>query len=406
MTVSDFLFFLALAFACAEFVILRQRVPIKLPFLFSVGVALFAVGGFLSTFESYQAFHSLTVIGRTLFLTIFWFWLGTVVLQRRAHVTKAVQLWVASAAICGAAGILQIAGGHVFSDGPYGGGRASGFTTHANELGGVTGIAFLPALMLASQPGLSFGRRTGAYVMVLLTAGGLIVSGSVGSLLAAFVATVIWLAFNRLSVDALHVFATLAACSVAFITLQVIRGAPTPIDRFRSTTTGASDTAGVQEVGSVDQRIQTYRVAKARIEANPFVGVGLDIYSVTRPFGQENDMYDQHNLAIGLWYKTGLAGLVGMFLAFFAIFRSGWRAMLTSRTDREWQLAVALVGSVAAFVVYSMSEPILFARFGWVSAALVLALRAVQRDEEAAVSVAPAAIVPDTGRAVLAPARP
>ena len=175
------------------------------------------------------------------------------------------------------------------------------------------------------------------------------------------------------------------------------------MDRFRSTTTGYA-TGGVAQEGSVDQRIATYRVGLARIKEDPFVGVGLDIYSVTRPFGQENDMYDQHNLVIGLWYKTGLLGLTGMFLVFFAIFRSGWRAISASTSDGEWQLAVALVSSAVAFVVYAMSEPILFARFAWISAALVLALRAVQQEES--VSVEPAAHELDARRAVLAPARP
>jgi O-antigen ligase len=217
-----------------------------------------------------------------------------------------------------------------------------------------------------------------SYVLLLMVAAGLILSGSVGSILAAIVAISVWLAFNRVSIHALHVFATLAACVLALTTLQAIRGAPTPIDRFRSTTTTSFVPGSSQELGSVDQRIGTYRVNVARIKEDPFVGVGLDIYSVTRPFGQENDMYDSHNIIIGLWYKTGLVGLVGMLLAFFAIFQAGWRSMSASTSDAEWQLAVALVSSFAAFIVFAMSEPVLFSRFGWISAALVLALRSVQ----------------------------
>jgi protein-S-isoprenylcysteine O-methyltransferase Ste14 len=41
-------------------------------------------------------------------------------------------------------------------------------------------------------------------------------------------------------------------------------------------------------------------------------------------------------------------------------------------------LSVALLCSVVAFVTFAMSAPVLYARYGWVSAALLLATRAVQ----------------------------
>ena len=120
-------------------------------------------------------------------------------------------------------------------------------------------------------------------------------------------------------------------------------------------------------------------MAIARIEENPFVGVGLDLNSVTRPFGVEAFEYDVHNLVIGLWYKTGLLGLAGILLALLAIFRSGWAAILGSRSAGESRVAIALGCSLVAFVVFSMTAPILFTRFGWIAAALVLALRGVQQ---------------------------
>ena len=72
-------------------------------------------------------------------------------------------------------------------------------------------------------------------------------------------------------------------------------------------------------------------MAVARIKEDPFVGVGLDLFSVTRPFGIEAYEYDVHNLVIGLWYKTGLVGLAGMLIALLAILRAAWTAI--SRVD-------------------------------------------------------------------------
>ena len=165
------------------------------------------------------------------------------------------------------------------------------------------------------------------YLLLLLVAAGLILSVSIGALIAAACAVFVWLVFQRPSIHSVLALATLTACVVALLTLQSIRGAPDPLERFE-TATSTSSQAGVVQVGSVRQRIGTYRVAMERIEENPFVGVGLDLFSITRPFGIEAYEYDVHNLVIGLWYKTGLFGLVGMLLALFAILRSGWTAIV------------------------------------------------------------------------------
>ncbi len=110
---------------------------------------------------------------------------------------------------------------------------------------------------------------------------------------------------------------------------------------------------------------------------------------MTRPFGVEAYEYDIHNLVIGLWYKTGLVGLVGMLIALLAIARSGWTAISESISYSERTVAVALGSSVVAFVAFAMTAPILFTRLGWISAALVLALRGIQQERSASARAAP-----------------
>ena len=387
VTFSDLFFLASFLLACAELVILRRRVPVKLPFLLLIGVALFTFGGFVSTFESYQPLKSVAVIARLVSLTVFWFWLGTVVLRRPAHVTRAIGCWVVSAAICGGGAVLQLLAGDVIPNTSFEGGRATGFTTHPNDLGALTAIAFVPALMLVSRPRIASATRTWGYVLLLLIAAGLILSGSVGALIAAASAVFVWLIIQRPSIHAVIALATLAACVIAVTTLQSIRGAPDPLDRL-TTVTSTSPQPGAAPVGSVHQRIGTYRAAIERIEEDPFIGVGLDLFSVTRPFGVEAYEYDVHNLVIGLWYKTGLLGLVGMLLALLAIARSAWTAISESISASERTVAVALGSSVVAFVVFAMTAPILFTRLGWISAALVLALRGIQQERLPAVEPA------------------
>jgi O-antigen/teichoic acid export membrane protein/O-antigen ligase len=387
VTFSDLLFLASFLFACAELVILRRRVPVKLPFLLLIGVALFSLGGFLSAFASYEAFKSIAVIARLVFLAVFWLWLGTVVLRRQEHITRAISCWVLSAAVCGGGAIIQLLLGDVIPNASIDGGRATGFTGHPNDLGALTAIAFVPALMLASRPRIAAVSRAWFYLLLLLVAAGLILSVSIGALIAAACAVFVWLVFQRPSIHSVLALATLTACVVALLTLQSIRGAPDPLERF-GTATSTSSQAGVVQVGSVHQRIGTYRVAIERIEENPFVGVGLDLFSITRPFGVEAYEYDIHNLVIGLWYKTGLIGLVGMLLALLAIVRSGWTAISESISTSERRLAVALGSSVVAFVVFAMTAPILFTRLGWISAALVLAVRGIQQERSASVQAA------------------
>jgi len=399
---SDLLFLVSLLLACAEFVILRGRVPIKLPFLLSLGIALFCVGGFVSTFVSYEALKSIAVIGRIVFLTVFWFWAGTVVLRRYEHLTTAVRLWVASAAICGFGAVVQVVAGGILPNLPPSEGRATGFTSHPNDLGGLTAIAFVPALMLAARPGLSIGKRLASYLMLFLISGALILSGSVGAFLAALVALFIWFALQRTSFNSMMVFATLVACLVGITTLQAIRGDPGPLARFKSVT---ASSAGPNGAGSVDQRVTTYRVAIKRIKQDPFVGVGLDLFSITKPFGESEFQYDVHNIVLGVWYKTGLVGLVGMMLALFAIVRAGWIAIMRSRAQEEVGYAVSLLSASVAFVVFAMSEPVLFSRFCWIGPALLLALRATQM-ERGPVPEPAAETQPDRAGIALAPPAP
>jgi O-antigen/teichoic acid export membrane protein/O-antigen ligase len=389
VTFSDVLFLLSFLFACAELVVLRRRVSVKLPFLLLMGVALFSLGGFLSTFESLQPLKSIFVIARLVLLTVFWFWLGTVVLRRQEHVTRAISCWVASAAICGGGAILQLLVGDVIPNASIDGGRATGFTTHPNDLGALTAIAFVPALMLAARPRIAPAARAWSYLLLLLVAAGLVLSGSIGGLTAAAAATFVWLVFQRLSIHSLLAFVTLAACVVGLATLQSTRGAPDPLDRLELVVNPSSEAGGTIPVGSIYQRIGTYRVAIERIKEDPFVGVGLDLRSVTRPFGVEAYEYDVHNLVIGLWYKTGLVGLVGMLLVLLSVGRSAWAAVSESISTNEQRVAIALGSSVVAFVVFAMTAPVLFTRLGWISAALVLALRGIQQKQLA--SVEPAA---------------
>ena len=134
--------------------------------------------------------------------------------------------------------------------------------------------------------------------------------------------------------------------------------------------------------------------------------------SVTKPFGIVSYEYDVHNLILGTWYKAGLLGLIGMLLTLWAVFRVGWRAICEAGSEGERATVAALLSSVCAFVVFAMGAPVLFSRYGWIPAALLLAFRAVQVRERAPqrlIGENPRGsryLVPGTGAYGVAPASP
>ena len=139
-------------------------------------------------------------------------------------------------------------------------------------------------------------------------------------MIAALVAVFVWFALQRSSRRSLLPFVVMVAALLALTTVQSIRGDPTPLARFHHVTETAPGDAGA---GSLESRIATYRVAATAIKRDPFLGVGLDLVSVTKPFGVVSYEYDVHNLVIGTWYKAGLFGLIGMLMAVFAVLRVG-----------------------------------------------------------------------------------
>ena len=182
VTWSDVLFLLSMMLAFAELAIIRRNVPITIPLLLLGGMTIFTIGGLLLSLVSYAPLNSVSIVVRLIFLTVFWFWLGTVVLVKREHVHTALVLWVTSAAICGAGAVVQLVVGDVIPNTHLVYGRSTGFTGQPNDLGGLCAIAFIPAVMLTARAGLSASRRLVCYLLLLLVTAGLVLSGSVGAM--------------------------------------------------------------------------------------------------------------------------------------------------------------------------------------------------------------------------------
>ena len=367
-TASDWIFFASLGLVVLVILVYGISTPYLIPGAVTVGVLLFALGGVLSSIHAVSPSDSTLVVVRMLYLTLVWFWLGTIVLQTRSHVDTAITAWVASAALSASGALIQFAYGDVIPGGTVAWGRMTGFTEHFNVLGGLAATAFVPALMLAIDSSRRVTRIFGTASTVLISAG-LLLSGSVGGLLAASVATMVWLALRGVSI---RIFLSMAALFAAALVLMSSTGStesPSPIDRITDVTSTERLQAGTG--GSVYTRLEGYSWAWSRITEQPFVGVGLDPASGVDILGP----HSVHNLLLSPWFTAGILGVIGILLLIGAAVVTGVR-VLKHESPRGRSSAAALLAAMVAFIQHGMGEPILYVRYGWIPAALLLALRA------------------------------
>jgi O-antigen ligase len=370
LTVSDWLFFFSLCLAVSVFCLRQPRFTVKLPPLLLAGTALFVMGGLASSFGSDVPNQSIVVILRLAYLTVVWFWLGTVVLQRVEHIWLAVGVWVMSASLDGAGAILQYFKGDVIPGGAVHWGRVSGFTANINDLGGITSTALVPALLLLlfKMRGRRRAYSTLGSVTVVLIATGLILSGSVGSFLAMCVATAFWFGAHPTPVRRLLALAVVAAALLVAFSSHTPTYSQSVIDRVNHFGAGSPDDPNK----TLDSRLQGYHVALVRIVKDPFVGVGLDTES------SRAGTLPVHNIIIGTWFESGILGVIGIILIFLSVAREALTAIMRSKDAHERALAIALASSFVAFLVFLLSEDALYTRYGWISAGLIFAVRAVQ----------------------------
>jgi O-antigen ligase len=363
ITFSDWAFLAALLLAFLDLLLSGERLGLSISRSILLGSAIFAIGGLVSSVHAASPVASVAVVLRVLYLTIVWFWLGTAVLRRSQDVRVAVRLWVLSAAAGGVAAFIQLRGFDVVHLTSFSALRMTGLAEHVNDLGGITCIALVPALALgvASR---TVRDRLVSYICLLSVVGGLILSGSLTGMAVGGVAVLLWAALvikQRLS--ALIMVCALGVAVLGILTLQAAQGLPSPFERFSQSTFSSSDPNA-----TFWSRINTDQVAWQSIQASPILGAGLDPNS-----GLTSTGYQVHNSLLGAWYEAGLLGILGLVLVFFGVMRIGRSVVVNATTQEDWSFGAALFISFLSFVAFGMAAPILYQRYGWVSAAVLLA---------------------------------
>ena len=330
--------------------------------LIILGTTLYVMSGMLSSVEAAAPLLSAANVARVGYVTLVWFWLGTVLLTRDAYLRTAVSLWVASIAIDGVGAILQAKGVPIPLLGPVMSGRISGFTDHVNNLGGPAAVAIAPALALAIGADRLRARFAWIAALLLIVAA-LVLSGSVAGMAAGVGAVVVWLFITSCGTRPVLLALVAVVLAVGLSQMQGAMGLPTPVQRVLSV-------SGQSEGGSystVAIRLRGFDAVWAAVGEGGWVGHGSDPQVANIASAEA-----AHNMLLKAWYEVGWAGAVGMVCMVLGGLGAALLAARLAMTRRLRQLCTSLFAAVAAFLVFSLSSPILSQRYGWISVALAL----------------------------------
>ena len=365
-TVSDLLFLAALVAMLGGVLLSEERQLGFAPVGITIGSALFAIGACLSAFSSDTASASIGVTARFLYLTMIWVWVATIVLRRIGDVRVGVALWVISLSASGTAAIAQFVLGDVIPGTDTAFGRMTGTAQHVNDLGGSAAVALTAALglMLTRSAGRPV-RLIGAVGTGLITSG-LVLSGSIGGMIAAAVGV--------------GVAATVTHRTRAFAAAAVVMAAAAVATTYVQPAESGGALAGRLEAvsgpsGTLEARIQVFQLAWRHIADSPLIGVGLGFDPRTSAAALPDLI---HNAFLSAWYQGGLFALVGLAVITLTGLRVGLMTAKHASSADERLLAGSLLGSFAAYIVFGLATPALYERYGWVPLALVVPLRAIQ----------------------------
>lgn len=388
LDISDWFFFASLAVAAGTVALRGATIDSSLPGLFVFGFAIFSMG---AVFSLPVAFHPVDAAGafaRFTFTTLVWFALGSIVLRRRRHVEIAVAAWILSIAVSGLAAIAQVKWGTFlfapFTTISFAGtlgfaGRQIGLSGHPNDLGGAAAIAVAPAILFAALRIWSEAQRYAFTALLCLVLACIVLSGSVTAFAAAGAAAALWSVTGRVAAKRLIVIAgtlTLMGAALVVINQHGASSVLSPLDRLAFTLGWTAD-----PLATGQSRLTLDAIAWNEIVRNPLFGSGLDGVSVAQVLGGVG----VHNMFLFVWVGAGVFGALGLLIMVSSLAATYIGEYRRSIAPADRTLALVLGTSFVSFLIVAMAEPIVFVRWGWVPAALLLPLRASRlRSEKAA----------------------
>jgi O-antigen ligase len=268
-TLSDW-FFLAAFLGVLPELLRREKLEVPFPTLFLIGLGLILVGGLLSTPGAKWPQSSLLSLTKMVYLIGIWFWVGTILLHSTEDIQKAMIFWAISVGVTSAAAAAQLIWGHIIPGTSPNWGRMTGFAEHVNDLGGVTSVALVPALYVATHVTQSSWISLGFWFIACLIVSGLVWSGSLTGVLAAVTGLMIWVVLNKGSLK--HVFVLIIGGGmivslVSLVPMKTIEKPKTVVAKTEKTMTERTKTEVSKTEGGMTEKAKTTR-AKTDVAEN------------------------------------------------------------------------------------------------------------------------------------------
>ena len=369
-TASDWFFLISCLLTMSES-LLRRNIRIKFTLYITLGIFLFTIGGIISSSFSKNPFISFIALNKYLYLIAVWFWLSNILLQKLEHIQTSIVLWTSSAALSGLGAVMQLIWGDIIPGTSPAWSRMTGLTEHVNDLGGLTSVALIPALMMLIYFQKSFLRIAYSTMCTLLIAGGLILSISMSGITALLISMLVWVLLSRITLKNLLIIGIATTLFITAIAIQSRYDGVSIISRLYDINNDGFSTLTFQT------RMDTNSAAWKVISDTPLLGVGLG-----SELGLTKTGYVVHNIFLLNWFESGLLGLLGILMILGSIAFEAYKGIRAPRQKKERILGIALFSSYIAFLVLGMAQPIYYKRFGWISAALLMALYSKRKGQD------------------------
>lgn len=357
LTAGDLVFFAALVVAVPEAMVRRHSIRgpgIVLP----CAVALYAAGAILSGARNDGVADAVSVVSRLFYMGIVWTWCALLVLRTTEQIRVATACWIVSLTASSAVAVLQLLYPEILPGAEIYVGRMTGFCAHPNDLGASVAVGIVPAIARAVEG----PRRLPFAACALLMVAGIMLSGSVGALIAAGAAVLFWLGLQGLVRPRVVVAAALVfGSAIAFATIQESHEGRSPLARL-DTEVFSGDSHG-----TYGKRIETVEEAWARIERDPWIGEGPRPEGVVLSSGSV-----VHNSLLQAWYEAGVLGALGMVVLYAAGYLYALRSLERSRTRYDRATVGPLVAASLASAIGSLGAPMLVQRYAWMPLVLLV----------------------------------
>jgi O-antigen ligase len=369
-TLSDWFFLISFCLTTSES-LLRRKLEIRFPPYMVLGLFFFTIGGVLSSCFAKLPLVSVIALIKYLYLIVVWFWLGTILLEKSEHVYKAIFLWTSSAAFSGFGALLQIFWEDIIPGVYPSHSRMTGLTEHVNDLGGLTSIALIPAIMMLTRFPKSIWRFIYSWVCVILIAIGLVLSVSMSGVTALLVSLIVWLSINKITLKNIMILSLSSVLFISAISIQSRSKGVSILSRLYDILNNGFSLLTLQT------RVETYFAAWEAIRKNPLLGVGL---GPNVGLTKTGDVV--HNIFLANWFESGLFGFLGILLILGTIAQIAYKGINNPNRSPDKIIGIALFSSYIAFLVLGLAQPIYYKRFGWISGALLLALYSIRKPSQ------------------------